>query len=960
MTFIVRRGSFAKSTAGAPVSQTIDSGSGEEIKFIRVWTERQVGVGFADGDIGHSEGWSDGVNEGCVSIAVEDGVGTSDASRRQTSKLLSCVDHDQTLLYEGSITGFGTGIDAGKFTVQWTTNNALADEIYYEVFCGSNIANVKIGTFASALVAGNQSITGVGFVPNYLNVWSTGTLAALPKTEADASYSIGDAVSPSKRNGIAMYVDEGVQDTITTQTDLLIRTLTITGGMGGGASVLEDIDFVSFDADGWKQNMIVADSDAIIYGFLAVEFVDVNIDIGDFLEPTTNTTVNVPTSNQSVQEVKVRTQARVETATIINDSIVKQMLGAGTYANNSQGTTGFFYDHSGGTTDNENSGSSTLLMRMFEAQTTLVGDAELIAQTVLTDFRLTWTNTDGTQRDVLYTAFSFGFHNEEFSVDAIVVDRFDNDFTVDAILKIIVDNDFTVDAFVRATQDFDFDVDSILVVRNPHTFSLDGIIVNRFDDDSLVDAFLLATQDLDFVVDANVQLATSTSFEADSLLQDTFTDTFEVDAIIPERFDLDFDVDAFILETKTHTFEADAIIQRQNIDNDFTVDAIVQETKDNDFSVDAFIQALGQTLDFIVDANVQLATSDSFEIDALVQGTKTDTFSVDARIRQQQTNDFSVDAKLAVRNLFTVDAVLVDRPQNDFTVDAFVQTQGETDTFLVDAFVELTKTTTFEVDAIFKVVQTLDFVVDANVQKATSQNWENDALLQATQTEDFDVDAVLVDRFLNTFSVDAFFEEATQNDFSVDAFITAQFEHVFRVDAFFEEATKNDFTVDAIIRGQKGLPDEDISNAGAWVPQIFPTLFQELDNLAKNPGQFIRFNGGRVPDITDTFEVGLNPMGDPGGSTGHVITVVLRASSIGPVSDSIVKVRLKLFQDGTTLIATTPFFTSPSPSSFTTFQFILSGAEADAITNYMTLSIRGEPVIATQFEQTFSGDAILT
>ena len=164
MTFIVKRGSFAKSTAGAPVSQTIDSGSGEDIKFIRVWTERQVGVGFADGDVGHSEGWSDGVNEGCVSIGIEDNVGTSDAARRMALKLLSVIDHDQTLAYEGVITSFGTGIDAGKFTVNWTTNNALADEIYYEVFCGSNIKNVAIGTFGSALVAGNQSITGLGFL----------------------------------------------------------------------------------------------------------------------------------------------------------------------------------------------------------------------------------------------------------------------------------------------------------------------------------------------------------------------------------------------------------------------------------------------------------------------------------------------------------------------------------------------------------------------------------------------------------------------------------------------------------------------------------------------------------------------------------------------------------------------------------------------------------------------------
>jgi len=166
------------------------------------------------------------------------------------------------------------------------------------------------------------------------------------------------------------------------------------------------------------------------------------------------------------------------------------------------------------------------------------------------------------------------------------------------------------------------------------------------------------------------------------------------------------------------------------------------------------------------------------------------------------------------------------------------------------------------------------------------------------------------------------------------------------------------FTVDANIVGQIVTPDEDISNAGGWVPQIFPTLFQELDNIPKTPGQFIRFSSS-APTIADSFEVGMSPMADPNRSDGHVIQIVVRANTPGPVADDILKIRIKLFQDGTTLIATTPFFTIPSATEFTVLQFILSGAEADAITNYGSLSFRGEPVIAQRNLNTFSGDAIL-
>jgi len=227
------------------------------------------------------------------------------------------------------------------------------------------------------------------------------------------------------------------------------------------------------------------------------------------------------------------------------------------------------------------------------------------------------------------------------------------------------------------------------------------------------------------------------------------------------------------------------------------------------------------------------------------------------------------------------------------------------------------------------------------------------------QTQVFSVDSILVNRNTTTWINDARLFLLQTTTFSIDAKLIARNTTTFTVDAITEKVNVLFFIVDANILGQQVTPNADISNAGGWVPQINPTLFQELDNLPQNPSQFIRFDGTRVPVPADSFEVSMGDMADPNRSDGHIVKIVARANTTGPVVDDLVKFRIKVFQDLTTLIATTPFFTMPSPTNFTTLQFELTASEADAITNYMTLSFRGEPILASRFTNTFSGDAIL-
>jgi len=362
----------------------------------------------------------------------------------------------------------------------------------------------------------------------------------------------------------------------------------------------------------------------------------------------------------------------------------------------------------------------------------------------------------------------------------------------------------------------------------------------------------------------------------------------------------------------------------------FTLDLLAEI---NTFSVDAILEPAFVLFDFTTDAIVVNRNTTTWANDALIQATQDNVFTIDAMLKAIQDNDFTNDGLIQRQNI-----------DNDFTVDARINVI-QTNTFSVDAFLRETKTNVTSVDGL--------------LLQGTGVMWENDALLLATQAQVFSIDSILVNVNTTTWTNDARLILRQTLAFTANAIVVNRNTATFSVDAIARKVNVLVFSVNACILGQQVTPDSDISNAGAWVPQIFSTLFQELDNLPQNPSQFIRFDGTRVPVPADSFEVGMGDMADPNRSDGHVVKIVARANTTGPVADDLVKFRIKVFQDLTTLIATTPFFTMPSPTNFITLQFVLSGAEADAITNYMTLSFRGEPTLASRFTNVFSGDAIL-
>ncbi len=167
--------------------------------------------------------------------------------------------------------------------------------------------------------------------------------------------------------------------------------------------------------------------------------------------------------------------------------------------------------------------------------------------------------------------------------------------------------------------------------------------------------------------------------------------------------------------------------------------------------------------------------------------------------------------------------------------------------------------------------------------------------------------------------------------------ISAQGISVYVFDKNLDITSTAELTINYTSSQQTCKPTSDISNAGAWEDTTFgnsdTNLFDELDeDFADDDVSAVR--GKQNADVADTFEVKLVPCLDPSISTGHKIRIRARG-----IRDQI---KIQLFQ-GVTLIAESGDFTLTG--AFTTFEYTLSGGEADSITDYNDLRIRVVPSV---------------
>ena|SRR5215203_549705 len=131
---------------------------------------------------------------------------------------------------------------------------------------------------------------------------------------------------------------------------------------------------------------------------------------------------------------------------------------------------------------------------------------------------------------------------------------------------------------------------------------------------------------------------------------------------------------------------------------------------------------------------------------------------------------------------------------------------------------------------------------------------------------------------------------------------------------------------------QIAVPISDISD-GSWLNELGSNtnLFASIDESAASDVDYI-ISSALGSGSSDTCEVGLTSLTDPTSSSGHTVSYRYRAQGTGTMN-----LTVRLMQ-GATIIAS---WTHTSVSTtYATATQTLSGAEADAITNYTDLRLR--------------------
>ena len=395
MALSVKKGSFAKSTGGAPASQPV-TGVGFTPKFLKLWCTLQTAEGFSV-EARFAAGWIESSSSFKSLGFAREEANPPNTSRRYADKALTLITAGEVLVAECDLTSF----DADGFTLNWTTNDANAYIIHYEAYGGSDLTNVKVGEFVSNTVIGNQGITGVGFQPDIVEVMSIDSANAAPTTEAQSSCAFGMATGSTARGTVTTEQRDGDAHTghagRSQRTDLFLRVLEATS-MGGGAPLDADYDFVSQDTDGFTVNVIDPPATAIRIIYVALK--GPQFKVGSETQRTsvgTKATTGVGFQPDAVSFVGFNNVA--DTTVLVGRAVFSHGASDGT-------TEGARWSESEDAALPNDASMRTVTTKVFHHCTDpSTVDAECDLQSLDSDgFTLDWTTADATAREFLYWA----------------------------------------------------------------------------------------------------------------------------------------------------------------------------------------------------------------------------------------------------------------------------------------------------------------------------------------------------------------------------------------------------------------------------------------------------------------------------------------------------------------------------------------------------------------------------
>ena len=201
---------------------------------------------------------------------TEDAVATTNTSRYLNDVapvgIISTVDAQDGLLDLDSL-------DADGFTMIVDQVFGQDVRVHFLALAGDDILDTFFGNYVEQNVIGNQSVTGVGFMPDAVFFLSVASGGAAPVLGNNLQATISGMIDATLEGVVAITSRDG-QATVNSHrynrnVDEAYATI------AGGGAVNARFEFVSMDADGFTVNHLEADNDRVF--FLAMRGGDYHI-----------------------------------------------------------------------------------------------------------------------------------------------------------------------------------------------------------------------------------------------------------------------------------------------------------------------------------------------------------------------------------------------------------------------------------------------------------------------------------------------------------------------------------------------------------------------------------------------------------------------------------------------------------------------------------------------------------
>lgn len=186
---------------------------------------------------------------GSLASFSRNGQATSDTARYQvTDKCIVGLSNSGSIFLEADFVSF----DADGFTLDIVDAPSTADLLFYVALRGGQY---DVGSFTTETSIGEFSITGVGFTPSGLFL-SSFLNSASAVVVGDNEISLGVVSSPTERFATGVSDEDGE---VTTDADSYSNDARVYLNYDLNQALQGDIDFTSFDADGFTLDQIDAD-----------------------------------------------------------------------------------------------------------------------------------------------------------------------------------------------------------------------------------------------------------------------------------------------------------------------------------------------------------------------------------------------------------------------------------------------------------------------------------------------------------------------------------------------------------------------------------------------------------------------------------------------------------------------------------------------------------------------------